>query len=84
MNCWTRNKDGSYSVTGNGPMRPIAVEGDTRALARQNWMFEFGRQYEEAERATNLSTQWEEMSEGHRDKKMFDARMLARDYRGRE
>ena len=48
MSCWTRNKDGSYSVTGNGPMRPIAVEGDTRALARQNWMFEFGRQYEEA------------------------------------
>lgn len=57
---WQRNSDGSFSVSGMGPMRPIAVEGETRAEAREAWMSEFGRQYEEQERATALSISWQQ------------------------
>jgi hypothetical protein len=52
-----RNSDDSYSVTGEGPMRPIAVEGYTRKEAMQEWMTAFGIQYEEQERHTHHSLQ---------------------------
>lgn len=57
---WHRNHDGSYVVSGMGPMRPIAVEASTRAEAREAWMEQFGRQYEEQERHTALAIHYEE------------------------
>ena len=45
------NDDGSFSAQGTCPLhnRPLCVEGDTRAIARQNWMHEFARRYAHAE-----------------------------------
>lgn len=60
---WHRNKDGSFSITGNGPMRAIAVEGVNRPEARQAWMDAFGQQYEEQERATALAKSYLPMEE---------------------
>ena len=45
----TRNSDGSFLFHGEGPMRPIAAEGETEAVARMRWMDIYGRQYEEQE-----------------------------------
>lgn len=66
---WLRNRDGSFSVSGEGPMREIVAEGETRPLARAAWMHEFGRQYEEQEKATALSI--------YTEKNYEDLRMLA-------
>ncbi len=66
---WQRNSDNSFSVSGEGPMRAIAVEGETREIAREAWMDEFGRQYEEQERASALASYTERNYE--------DLRMLA-------
>ncbi len=70
---WERNKDGSYSISGTGPMMtPIVVEGDTREDARQAWMDEFGRQYAEQEAVTARSVQ-------HMEKNRHDYEVMARE-----
>ena len=51
---------------GDGPMRPIAVEGNTRAEVRQAWMDVFGQQYAEQETLTARSeAHWEKNCEDY-------------------
>lgn len=63
---WQRNKDGSFSVSGQGPMGAIAVEGDTREEAREAWMAVFGEQYERQERATAVAFHVERKGEDYK------------------
>ena len=71
--------EGDYwSCQGDGPLRPIAVEGSTRKEASDAWAHVFGRQYEEEQRATHRSM-------AHMEKNREDYRMLAaeaRSYKG--
>ena len=71
----SRNPDGSWVISGEGHMRPIVVEGETLAIAKQNWVTEFGKQYEEMEQHTARAVQ-------HLEKNSEDYRRLAAEMRG--
>ena len=61
---WEQNSDGTFSVSGEGALRPIVIDAATRAEARQGWMLEFGRQYAEAECMTAVAYMVE-IHDGH-------------------
>jgi len=69
---WERNSDGTFSVSGDGPMRPIVVDAETRAIARQHWMDEYGNQHAEQEAHTARYVQ-------HMEKNEDDYRRMARE-----
>ncbi len=73
----TRNSDGSYSASSEGYDYPIAAEGETPEAAESAHNDAYGEQYAKAQTQTALSM----LSEGRKEKKYEDARMLAADYR---
>ena len=46
-----------WIAQGDGPMRPIAVEGKTRKEARTAWMSQFANQYAEMETASHYGVE---------------------------
>lgn len=53
--------DESWLATGEGPMRMILAEGNTRREAMHAYTTQYGRQYEEQERATHFAMRREEL-----------------------
>jgi len=49
-----------WTAQGEGPIRPIAVEGQTRKEARENWISVFANQYAEGETMTANSISWQQ------------------------
>jgi len=70
-------QDGTWLASGDGDLRPILVEAETREKARLGWEKVWGDQYAEAQTATALSM----LSPERRESKEFDAMMLASEYR---
>ena len=56
-----------WLAQGEGPLRPIVVEGETRAIARRHWMDQFGQQYAEQECMTANSLTWQAECDAYRD-----------------
>jgi len=47
--------DGTFLASGDGELRPILCEAETREKARLGWLKVFGDQFAEAQTATALS-----------------------------
>ena len=62
MSNWVavRGRDGQWCLSGEGPLRPIAVSGETLADATENWLTVYGNQYAEAECMTANSVSWQQ------------------------
>ena len=67
-----------WLASGDGPEgNVLLVEAATRPLAQKAWLIDYGNLYAMSESKTALSL----LSEGRREQKLQDARMLAQDIR---